>query len=449
MSQIVRSFNELFFTPSPSLKAGMAVAAILTLLLVGVIVYLLVYKNAIVPASTPPISSPASVKALQESRMEAIKEDTQLIADNSFYTGLINSLAPNERYLVNLAPMTASLGGYIGPIGPPGKPSPGIFYSDFYLQTALRAGIRSFVLPVSTYVDDNKVPPLWPFSGHPAIVCRDGDGKIISLNGMSIKQFCTDLMRFNHENTAQSNEPILLYIKEDTAHVPAKDKKEEKYAKFMSRIAEGLSVIPATNRLTTLGGFGSAVGAANEATILTQIPLTELKSKVLIFTDFDTKIGLKHAYQGMRPTLDDFTNFIVKPVVAQNAGMTVGTPGARSVKMVDISGSKVNWTDQSRTTLHMTSQDHPLNALRNVSVVNAAISTGIQIVPLPYFMTESAEDMQPIWKTWNGYAWRLKDEGARYVKPDPVVPSKPSTALNARVSPELQPGQLVVGSQGR
>jgi hypothetical protein len=148
----------------------------------------------------------------------------------------------------------------------------------------------------------------------------------------------------------------------------------------------------------------------------------------------------------MRPTLDDFTNFIVKPVIAQNAGMTVSTPGARSVKMVDISGSKVNWTDQSRTTLHMTSQDHPLNPMPAVSVVNSAISTGIQIIPFPYFMTESTEDIQPIWKTWNGYAWRLKDEGARYVKPDPVVPSKPSTALNARVSPELQPGQLVVGS---
>jgi hypothetical protein len=32
----------------------------------------------------------------------------------SLYSTLINQLEPGERFLVNLCPLTASLGGYIG-----------------------------------------------------------------------------------------------------------------------------------------------------------------------------------------------------------------------------------------------------------------------------------------------------------------------------------------------
>ena len=386
-------------------------------------------------SSKNPIMSPENVAAIQGQRMEIIKADTQLTGDKSLYNDLIKNLATGERYLVNLCPLTASLGGYIG------AGESGVFYSDFYLQNALRAGIRSFILPISTYADDNKIPPNWPYSSDPAIVARDVNGKIISLNGLSVKQFCTDVMRFNTANPTQSSEPILLFLMAETKYLPNKVKGEKDYAKLLSKLALELDVIPLTSRLTTLGGYGSAVGSQNEATILTQIPLTELQNKFIIFTDFDTKIGLKKAYSRFGPTLDMYTNFTMKPVIAQNAGLSVGS-GARSIKLADISGSQVNWTDQARTVIHG-SIDYNLT-IPDVGLVEGAIKKGIQIVPIPFYTSPAIADIKPIWDLWKGYAWKLKEPDARYLKPDPVVPAKPSTAMNARVDQKLQPGQMGV-----
>ena len=401
-------------------------------ILVG-IVYLI--KWMVDVSSKNPIMSPENVAAIQGQRMEIIKADTQLTGDKSLYNDLIKNLATGERYLVNLCPLTASLGGYIG------AGESGVFYSDFYLQNALRAGIRSFILPISTYADDNKIPPNWPYSSDPAIVARDVNGKIISLNGLSVKQFCTDVMRFNTANPTQSSEPILLFLMAETKYLPNKVKGEKDYAKLLSKLALELDVIPLTSRLTTLGGYGSAVGSQNEATILTQIPLTELQNKFIIFTDFDTKIGLKKAYSRFGPTLDMYTNFTMKPVIAQNAGLSVGS-GARSIKLADISGSQVNWTDQARTVIHGTI-DYNLT-IPDVGLVEGAIKKGIQIVPIPFYTSPAIADIKPIWDLWKGYAWKLKEPDARYLKPDPVVPAKPSTAMNARVDQKLQPGQMGV-----
>ena len=405
------------------------------LAIIVIIAILSIFGLMVSMSSKNPIMSPENVAVIQGQRMEIIKADTQLTGDKSLYNDLIKNLATGERYLVNLCPLTASLGGYIG------AGESGVFYSDFYLQNALRAGIRSFILPISTYADDNKIPPNWPKSLDPAIVARDVNGKIISLNGLSVKQFCTDVMRFNSVNPTQSSEPILLFLMAETNYLPNKVKGEKDYAKLLSILAQELDVIPLASRLTTLGGYGSAVGSQNEANILTQIPLTELQNKFIIFTDFDTKIGLKKAYSRFGPTLDMYTNFTMKPVIAQNAGLSVGS-GARSIKLADISGSQVNWTDQARTVIHGTI-DYNLT-IPDVGLVEGAIKKGIQIVPIPFYTSPAIADIKPIWDLWKGYAWKLKEPDARYLKPDPVVPAKPSTAMNARVDQKLQPGQMGV-----
>jgi hypothetical protein len=224
-------------------------------------------------------------------------------------------------------------------------------------------------------------------------------------------------------------------------HLPNHVTKENKYAKILSRLASDLSSIPESMRLKSLGGYGSALGAQNESNILTQIPLNNLASKILIFTDFNIKIGLKDAYAGMRPTLDDYTNFHIKPVIAQNAGLNVGG-GARSMRIGDASGSTINWEDQTRTVYHGTFLDYNLNTL-DAGVVDGAIKAGIQIVPVPFY-TGNVADVKGIYDLWGGYAWRVKEPSARYLKPDPVVPAKPSTKTNARVSDTSQPGQMNV-----
>ena len=245
------------------------------LLLICVIAYVVrTYRWA--SASTEGFQDVSQMMKVRGERQVAMEADTQLIGQKSLYSDLIRGLEEGERYLVNLCPLTASLGGYIG------SAEPGAFYSEIYIQHALRAGIRSFVLPISTYLDDNKFPPNWPLSADPAIVCRDLKGKIISLNGLSIKKFCSDLMTYMTENAAQANEPIMLYIHETEEYVPDKIAQEEKYVKFMSKIARELDVIPVEKRLTVLGGYGSGVGSANESVILTQIHwLSRRQSRIL------------------------------------------------------------------------------------------------------------------------------------------------------------------------
>jgi len=369
-------------------------------------------------------------------RQLAIEGDTQLVGQKSLYSELIRGLEEGERYLVNLCPLTASLGGYIG------SAEPGAFYSEIYVQHALRAGIRSFVLPISTYLDDNKYPPNWPLSGDPAIVCRDLKGKIISLNGLSVKKFCSDLMTYMTENSAQANEPIILYIHETEEYVPDKIGQEEKYVKFMSKIARELDVIPVERRLTTLGGYGSGVGSANESVILTQIPLSNLKGKFIIMTNFDTKPALKPVYKNITPSLDNYVNFTVKPVVAANAGLNVNTANSsRSLRLADVKTTKINWSDQARTVWHMTTLDNPL-ATPPADTTDLAVKSGIQMIPVPFFMTNKVDELKPIWDTWKGYAWRLKVPAARYLKPAPVVPQPAKAQMNARVDSSLQPGQV-------
>jgi hypothetical protein len=369
-------------------------------------------------------------------RQLAIEGDTQLVGQKSLYSELIRGLEEGERYLVNLCPLTASLGGYIG------SAEPGAFYSEIYIQHALRAGIRSFVLPISTYLDDNKYPPNWPLSGDPAIVCRDLKGKIISLNGLSVKKFCSDLMTYMTENSAQANEPIILYIHETEEYVPDKIGQEEKYVKFMSKIARELDVIPVERRLTTLGGYGSGVGSANESVILTQIPLSNLKGKFIIMTNFDTKPALKPVYKNITPSLDNYVNFTVKPVVAANAGLNVNTANSsRSLRLADVKTTKINWSDQARTVWHMTTLDNPL-ATPPADTTDLAVKSGIQMIPVPFFMTNKVDELKPIWDTWKGYAWRLKVPAARYLKPAPVVPQPAKAQMNARVDSSLQPGQV-------
>jgi hypothetical protein len=315
----------------------------------------------------------------------------------------------------------------------------GVFDSEYYLRKALRAGIRSFVLPISTYYDDTKQPPSWPYSGSPAIVCRGEDGKILSLNGLSVKKFCENLLIYKTENNPQIEEPILITLHEVDGKVPDKIREEKAYVKFMSDIAKELAPLNPV-RLTTLGAYGSAVGGQREMEILTQTPITDLRNKVLLFTTFDVKVALKDAYNDIQPRLYDYVNFITKPVVAENAG--AASVGSRAIRLEDVSGSKINWTDQARTVWHSTVLDFPAR-LPDVQVVDAAIKTGIQSVTVPFYLVDT-DKVKPIWDLWGKYAWRLKAPAARYAKPAPVVPQSPSTALNARVDSRLQPGQTMI-----
>ena len=358
-----------------------------------------------------------------------------MISSNSLKT-LLLSVPPEEQYLVNFAPLTASIGGYIGPI------NNGVFNPEYYIPKCLRAGIRSFVLPIGVYYDDNKKPPNWQYSGKPAIVCRDVKNKIISLNGTTVEKFCQSLITHRDANKTQKGEPIILYI-HATENIPDPAKNEKDYVQLTSDIAKELQVLDPT-RLILLGSYGSAVGAERQSEILTQTPLSELEGKILIFTNFDIHLGIKKAYDSISPNLYDYVNFVYKPLTAANVGTTSissAQPSARSIHVADVSGSTVNWADQARVTWFVTAQDSPLEVPLVSAVEN--VTKSIQGIPVP-FLSVDLSLTRDIWDLWGGYAWRLKPEENRYSKPPPIIPQNPSTKLNARVDDSLHPGQTLI-----
>jgi hypothetical protein len=430
LTEFINSLWITFTNPEPSAVAAKVLMTVLVLVLVIVIVVVIVNSVRANSGTNPRVTDQNIALAIAQ-RREVLEKLPQLDGQNSFFAGLLPSISERERYLVNLCPLTASIGGYTGPV------ENGVFDSEYYLRKALRAGIRSFILPISTYYDDTKQPPRWPYSGSPAIVYRAENGKILSLNGLSIKKFCENLLIYKSENNRQIEEPLLLTLHEVEGYVPDKIKAEKEYVQLMSKVAKELEPLNPV-RLTTLGPYGSAVGGQREAEILTQVPITDLRNKVLLFTTFDPKIALKDAYNSIQPRLYDYVNFISKPVVAENAN-TATTVGSRVIRLEDVKGSKINWTDQARTVWHTTGLDAP-NRIPEVSEVDGAVKTGIQSVTVPFYMIDT-DKLKPIWDLWGGYAWRVKPPMARYAKPAPVVPQNPSTALNARVDSNLQPGQ--------
>jgi hypothetical protein len=187
------------------------------------------------------------------------------------------------------------------------------------------------------------------------------------------------------------------------------------------------------------------VGGKRAGEILTQTALTDLRNKVLIFTNFDVDIATKDAYSNITPRLFDYTNFVYKPVGAADMA-TSGSLGARSVRLGDIKGSKVDWKSQARINWHVTLQDSLLEPPA-ADAVNLVSKTGIQAIPIPFlFATDEngADPTKAVLEQWGGYAFRLKEPGARYAQPAPVVPQNPSARLNARIAPNLQPGQIAV-----
>ena len=420
-----------FTSPEPNFLAARVILVVLALLVIIAVSYY-IFDATIKRSQKDPLVAPSNV-AITKTNSEASL--VSKAGQNSLYSTLIYSLEPSQRYLVNLCPLTASVGGYIGPL------VAGVFDPEFYLMKALRAGIRSFVLPISVYQDDNKMQPNWPLSGNPAIVCRNSAGKIMSLNGMSIKKFCTLLVMHMSQNASQANEPILLYLDATPGYLPDIITDEKAYVQLTSNIANELSPLDPF-RLLTVSSYGPAVGGVRQNEILTQIPLEDLKQKILIFTNFNITVGTKDTYaKTIKPLLFDYVNFVYTPVTATNIG-TTSAKSCFSIHLADTTGSLVNWSEQARISWMFVGQDD-FTGVPDATTVQKATAVGIQSIPIPMFFGDATQT-QALWSQWNGYAWQVKKPDARYTKPAQVVPQNPKAALNARVDDKLQPGQTLI-----
>lgn len=347
---------------------------------------------------------------------------------------VLKGVAPAQHYLINLAPITITYAGYIGA---------GVFDASTFFKHAFALGIRSFVLPISKYKDDNKKPPIWPNSGEPALVYRDAQGNITSSNGLTIAQLTRGLVNSLGAASVQQSEPIMIKIeavpgadRDNKPYVPDPDGDERTYVDFMTKIADGLKPLRDANLLLTqLGQYGSPLGATQQDKILLQTPVNTLAGKVLITTDFDVSKYYKKAYLGTKGSLLEYVHFVVSNSPQQGKMSYYKTlPLTNISSTTDPDASRITLNEVKGTTIEDTAS------------VALALRKGVQILPLPLFESSAKPELVlELIKPWKGAAWALKPEEARYTKPAPVKAATPSQSMNARVVADAQPGQIVVG----
>ena len=389
------------------------------------------------------------IKTNVPSRATQLKNSNPVFTQKAAFP--IQALKDNQQYLVNYSPITGYLAGYIG--APNGGVQGGSFDPQTYLSLAFAAGIRSFVLPISTYVDNNKTPDNgFPYAGEPAVVCRDLSGTIISKNGMSIGDFVNALLVKKGENSYYADEPIFLFLEEQTGYVPDPVKQENKYVAFMGKIAEGLSALDAGNmrvvQLDNFGNLGSLVGGEREKELLTLVPIRDFKSKIIIFTNFQTSLVNKSAYAKLnKKSLHEYANFIYTPYSTSSNTTQISTNQAsKSVSLIDISGSSVNWLRTTQSSFFIANNPTPLQ-VPNPTAVTQALSQGIQCIPLPFFFNDNTttNSLFTLFKGSSATVKPVQDPDSNlFTRQPPIVPATPSQTMNARVSPTSQPGQVNV-----
>jgi hypothetical protein len=412
-----------FLSPgtSPGIDASISKMKYLIMAFIGLVIIGVIAYYAYKIASKDPIPASSNVSLEISTRQEELNNEKELLGPKSLYGGLLPQIPKSQRFLVNFQPLTASLGGYIGR---------NVFFSNDYIQRCLKAGIRSYILPISVYTDDNKRPPNWPLSGKPAIVCRNKEGTITSLNALTIQKFCRELMTFKANNPTQSEEPYIVYLEEDTRFTPDHTTQERQYVQLMSDIAKELEVLN-TARLTTLGQFGPATdGGSNGGRILTEVSMEGLKGKVILCSNFDTRIQLKDAYAKITPRLHEYINISYKPSVME------------SIYLSEALGSDGKYGEKTRTAWYVANRNY-WEDVPTAADVKKALEGGVQAIPIPFYSVSNAE-LERIHRQWEGYSMRVKPEGIRYTQPAPVVPKMPSEKLNARVEGARQPGEINV-----
>jgi hypothetical protein len=361
---------------------------------------------------------------IQSLIQKELKEERQKTPTFFTQTSSAPQLPTNQSFLVNICPLTAEIGGYLGSTKRKTKghhEQNGLMNADLYLETAFRAGIRSFILPISTYINASRTPPEWPYSGDPALVARNVSDTIITENGLTIDSFVASLLQ--HKSiSGYGSEPIFLILEDAISDI---DRKKIDYVLFMKKIAAALAPLD-SYRLTSVGSYGSVVGGQKQNELLTQIPLSTFNNKIVIFTNFDV-------VQDPNLTLASYANFTYYD----------NTKEVRTVGMEELPGTTTDYVTQARINWYFARSKTPLVA-PTVAAVQLALDNGLQCVPIP-FISESMESVRDIWALWKGASYILKAEKARYTQPAPVVPAQVSTKLNASIQGQ-KPGNLVVNN---
>jgi hypothetical protein len=160
-----------------------------------------------------------------------------------------------------------------------------MFDSTVGIQSALKVGVRVFVLQIS-YLDVKKDSSKFDEQYKPTLVYRNDSGDLISSNGANIKEVAKTLAAYAFsESIVSSTQPLILYI--HVQRSPNALREPEKYVKYLSSIAEFLE--PLQEFMVGSTAEGNFKRQQNEQILLTT-PISTFEKKVIVLCNADTSI---------------------------------------------------------------------------------------------------------------------------------------------------------------
>lgn len=210
--------------------------------------------------------------ALRAANVDIAKQVATTLSVESF----VNQ-APDTS-LINLQSLAVKQTAYIGP-----SEVDGVFDATVGVQSALKVGVRVFVLQIS-YLDVKKDSSKFDEQYVPTLVYRNDAGDLISSNGANIKEVAKTLAAYGFsESMNAATQPLILYL--HFQRTPNALREPEKYVKFLSSVAERLE--PLQEFMLGSTSEGNFKRQQNENILLTT-PVSTFEKKIIVLCNADT-----------------------------------------------------------------------------------------------------------------------------------------------------------------
>lgn len=383
---LVSKFINVFTTVASGENAPMWKILVFCLV-VGFVVSFILYYMFVAPA-------------LRASNVDIAKQIATTLNVESF----VNQ-APDTS-LINLQSLAVKQTAYIGP-----SEADGVFDATVGVQSALKLGVRVFVLQIS-YLDVKKDSSKFDDQYVPTLVYRNDAGDLISSNGANIKEVAKTLAAYGFsESMNVATQPLILYLHFE--RTPNALREPEKYVKFLSSVAERLE--PLQEFMLGSTSEGNFKRQQNENILLTT-PISTFEKKIIVLCNADTTIFRNVTSLGLdnidtKYDLDFMVNIRVylDDSNSEKLGVTTQSLNGEKANAVIVPFNSIQGLSQedmdkfamkgkTRYVIAMPSQMKNPTADSIKTVISKC---GVNCVPLNLF-GEAVDELKGKIKAWNG-----------------------------------------------
>lgn len=305
-----------------------------------------------------------------------------------------SSMMDSSKYnsLLNLQPVTVKESGFIGPV------TSGAYEERVFVQTALKSGIRSFVLYIDQYTGTAKDKLTFAEPGEPCFLHRNDSGGLISLNSGSILKFSTALAELAFSGTVPlSTSPIILILHGESA--PDAITKPKEYLGFYSKVAEQLNpLIPFHLGLSPSGDYHRQ-GLEND---LYRLPFKSFEKKIIILSTIDTEL-FRNVSRLNIPSYSPYKDldFWIHAHIVHDKSSASQLGRYITSDDLETLSSDTSYKGHFVIVLPKKMKNLSDNEMRKL------LSMGVNIIPLD-IVTPDVNDTVITLKLWNTKTWNLK-----------------------------------------